>query len=357
MIKYPLVEINLNKIEHNTRELVKYCNKYNIKVAAVTKVFCAEKQIVESIVKGGVSLLADSRIENIMNMKKFKLPKLLLRLPMISQVEEVVEYADISLNSHIETIKCLSEVAIKKGKVHKVILMIDLGDLREGIFNNEEIIYTVDEILKLKGVELIGLGTNLTCYGGVIPTEENLGKLVNIKKDIENRNNIKLEIISGGNSSSLYLVGKREIPKEINQLRLGESIVLGRETAYGNRINRTYDDCFILSTEIIEIRDKPSVPIGEIGMDAFGNKPSFDDRGIRRRAICAIGKQDIDINDLIPIDKKIDILGASSDHLILDVTESGKSYRIGDIIHFKLTYGGILRTMTSKYVQKEYVCK
>jgi len=351
---YPRIEIYLDKIKHNTSKLVSICADSNIKVAGVTKVFCGDPTIAKALLDGGVSILADSRIENLKELKDINLPKLLLRLPMLSQAVEVVRYADISLNSEIETIKELSKKAMESGKIHDIILMIDLGDLREGIYEEKQIIDTVTEILTLPGVRLVGLGTNLTCYGGIIPRSDNLNKLVEYSQIIESKFNIKLEIISGGNSSSLHLLESKEMPPKINQLRLGESLVLGRETAFGSLINETYDDCFKLVAEIIEIKDKPSIPIGEIGMDAFGNKPTFVDMGTRRRAICAVGKQDVDPGDIIPEDSNIKILGSSSDHLILDITEVEHKYIIGDKVIFKLTYGGILRLMTSKYISKVY---
>ncbi|SCG83230.1 alanine racemase domain-containing protein [Proteiniborus sp. DW1] len=353
---YPRVEISLDKIRHNAKKLISLCNNNGINVAAVTKVFCGMPEIAKVLVESGASVLADSRIENLKRLQSIEVPKLLLRLPMISQADEVVQFADISLNSELETIRVLSQKAVDRSKIHSIILMIDLGDLREGILDEEETLKTVAEILRLKGIKLLGLGTNLTCYAGVIPKHENLNHLVNIKEKIEKEFSIKLEIVSGGNSSSLYLLdGGEGVPKGINQLRLGESIVLGRETAFGNIMEDTYEDCFRLVTEIIEIKDKPSLPIGEIGMDAFGNKPVFQDKGIRKRAICAIGKQDVSIDNIVPEDEKITIFGGSSDHLIIDVTDSLKNYKVGDKVSFKLSYGGILSTSTSEYVAKVFI--
>jgi len=350
---YPRVEVDLNKLKHNVNVLVHLCKEKQIEVAGVTKVFCGNPQIAKAYVEGGVSYLADSRIENLIKLKDLNLPKMLIRIPMLSEVDKVVEYADISLNSEIETIRAISNVSIKKGKKHKIILMVDLGDLREGYFNEDELYDVVEQVMNMSGVKLIGLGTNLTCYGGVIPSEDNLGRLVRISNNIKEKYNIDLEIISGGNSSSLHLLLKGKEVNGINMLRLGESLVLGRETAYGQKIEDTYEDCFQLLAEIIEIKEKPSVPIGEIGMDAFGNVPTFVDKGIRKRMICAIGKQDVDIDSIIPIDEKISILGASSDHLILDGTDSDVNYKIGDVVRFNLTYSGILKVMTSEYVKKE----
>lgn len=352
---YPRVEVDLEKLENNVKTLVDLCKEYGIVVAGVTKVFCGNPEIADAYVKGGVEYLADSRVENLIKLKDINLPKILLRLPMISEAKEVVKWADISLNSELDTIKALSDAAVEISTIHNIILMVDLGDLREGYFDENELYDVVEEILKLGGVKLVGIGTNLTCYGGVIPSEENLGRLVKISKNIKEKHNMDLEIISGGNSSSLHLLLKNKEIKGINMIRLGESLVLGKETAYGNNIENTNDDVFQLVAEIIEVKEKPSVPVGEIGRDAFGKVPTFVDKGIRKRIICAIGKQDVDIDCLSPTDKDITILGGSSDHLILDGTESKKKYKVGDKLKFKLSYGGILSTMTSEYVKKAMI--
>ncbi len=351
---YPKVIINLKTIRENVKNIVDLCNKQGIKVAGVTKVFCANTDIVNAYIDGGVSYLADSRIQNLIKLKDFHIPKIMLRLPMKSEAESIVEYADISLNSELDTIEILSKKAIEKNKIHKIILMVDLGDLREGYFEKELLFKDIEKITQLKGVQIIGIGTNLTCYGGVIPTSNVLDKLIKLGYEIEEKYNIELEIISGGNSSSIHLLKKKGLCG-INNLRLGESFVLGNETAYGEQIEGTSNDAFILQVEVIEVKEKPSIPTGELGRDAFGNIPVFVDRGIRKRIICAIGKQDVDVDSLEPLDEEIIILGGSSDHLILDGSDSEVDYKVGDIIEFKMSYGGILRVMTSEYVSKEII--
>ncbi len=355
-MNYPRMVINLETITNNVKTVVELCNKKNIKVVGVTKVFCGNLIIANAYILGGVSYLADSRIENLIRLKNLDIPKIMLRLPMISEAEKIVEYTDISLNSEIETIKVLSEKATEKGRIHKIILMVDLGDLREGYYHDESLFKVVEEVLKLKGVELIGLGTNLTCYGGVIPSKEILQRLVNLGKSIEDKHNINLEIMSGGNSSSIHLLDKDEV-EGINNLRFGESLILGTESAYGKQIEGTKNDAFTLDVEIIEIKEKPSVPTSEIGRDAFGQIPTFIDRGVRKRILCAVGKQDVDFDTLYPLDEGIIILGGSSDHVILDGTDSKVDYKVGDIIKFRMHYVSVLRAMTSEYVEKVIVEK
>ncbi|MCC5911515.1 MAG: alanine/ornithine racemase family PLP-dependent enzyme [Clostridiaceae bacterium] len=351
----PRIDINYDKLKHNANNMVNKYQQHGVHIAAVTKGFCAVPEIAKAIVEAGVKYLADSRVENLIKLKEFPLEKILLRLPMISQAEKVVQYADISLNSEMETMKALNKYAAAQNKLHKIILMIDLGDLREGIFDEKQIDAIFDELKTLKHIQPIGIGTNLTCFGGVIPDEKNLGRLVNLGKYIEENFDVKLEIISGGNSSSIYLVEESRMVQGINQLRLGEAILLGTESAYGKILEDQYQDVFKLVAEIVEIKEKPSVPIGEIGRDAFGNVPTFNDRGVRQRAILAVGKQDFGMHEITPMDKNISILGSSSDHLIVDITDSSEPLKVGDELQFALGYGALMSLMTSEYVYKNII--
>lgn len=348
---YPRVIVDLKKVKSNTKIVADICKEKNVDIMGVTKVFCGDPQIAEAEMKGGIKYFADSRIENLAKLKDLDLPKILLRLPMISQADEVVHYADISLNSELKTIEALNIAAMAKKKIHRIILMIDLGDLREGILpaQFEE---TVEAILKLQNIMLHGIGVNLTCYGGVIPNQENLGQLSDFASIIKEKYNHHLEIVSGGNSSSFYLVPQDKLPQGINNLRMGEILVLGRETAYGELVEGMADDAFVFEAEIVELKEKDSLPTGEIGMDAFGNKPSFVDKGRRLRAIIAAGVQDVRADQLIPLDERIDYLGASSDHMIWDVTDT--DYKVGDVLSFKLEYGALLSLFTSEYIGKIY---
>lgn len=354
-MKYPAIEINLSKIRKNAKVITKLLKGYGIDIVGVTKVSNGSMEIAKTFIEGGIKVIGDSKIENLKAYKSLPAKKMLLRIPMISEAEDVVSYADISLNSEIDTMKALSKEAEKMGKRHEVILMIDVGDLREGIFYENELMETVEEVLNYRGIKLTGIGTNLTCFGAIIPSKENLGKLVLIRDNINRKFNINLEVVSGGNSSSLCLIQNKEMPKGINQLRLGTALLLGLIEVSRTRISNTYIDAFKLIAEIVEIKKKPSKPIGEVAMDAFRNVPSFEDKGDMIRAICAVGKQDCDPQFMIPEDERIKILGASSDHLILDITKCKDHYKIGSKISFILDYVAILRSMTSSYVNKIYV--
>jgi len=349
---YPRIEINLKDIEENTRKIVEICKRSGIEIAAVTKLVCGHPSIAELVAKSGVVMLADARIENVRKYKSCDIPKMMLRLPMRSQVDQVVELCSTSLVSDIEMMYLLNEAAIKRQLIHDVIVMIDMGDLREGIFSEEEIHKTFMKACNLRGIRIAGVGVNLSCYGGVVPTQEILRKLVSMKDHLNRKHNLDLKIVSGGNSGTLSLLIKEgKLPKGITHLRLGASIFMGIGLN-DEPIEGLNQNAFRLVCEVIEVRRKPSVPIGEVGLDAFGNRPVFEDKGDIVRCICAVGRQDVSPSDLIPCDDDIEVLGASSDHLIIDVTQSETAYHIGDKISFDLTYGGCLSLMTSEYVNK-----
>lgn len=352
----PVLEINLDKIKHNAQKIKNFCEKYDIKVCAITKGFCADLSIAEAIIEAGLDFLGDSRIQNIIKMKK-KFPQvkyMMIRIPKISEAEEVITYADISLQSQLEVIEAYSQKAITMGKVHNIILMIDVGDLREGVMP-EDAEMMVGKILSMKGVKLIGIGTNVGCYGSIMPTVENAEILVNLRDRLEKLYNIQLPIISGGATSSLKLLRENKMPKGINNLRIGEAILLGEDSNNGILLEGYFQDAFILKAEVVELREKPSVPIGERGYDAFGNQPEYPDRGIRRRAILSVGRQDVRVEALAPMCKDMEILGASSDHLIVDVTDSKEHIEPGSLISFRCAYSAMLTLTTSPYVEKVYV--
>ena len=351
----PRLDIYLGKIKSNSKHITDLCLKHKIEVVGITKGCCAIPEVAQAMIDGGIKILGDSRIDNLRNLKKTKLKaeRMLIRIPMLSEVDRVIEYADISLNSEISVIKNLSQSSLKRNTVHKIILMIDLGDLREGVMPNNAV-KMVEKIIKLPGIKLIGIGTNFCCVSGVMPTQRKLRKLVKLAEEIEKKFQIDIKIISVGGTSVFKFVEDNTIPCRINQLRIGVGILLGQDDVRLNNISETYQDTFILTGEVIELKEKPSLPQGEIGRDAFGKIPVFTDLGIRKRAILALGKQDIHLKSLIPLKEKIKIIGASSDHLIIDVTDLNKNIKVGDEISFKLNYPALLSATTSKYINKYF---
>jgi len=352
-IRTPRLEIFPDRITQNARAVIGLCQGHGAQVAAVCKVSAAHPAVVHALEKGGADMIADSRISNLMAMANTGLdvPLMLLRIPAPSRAADVVRCADLTLNSSLETIQLLSEAAQFLDRRHQVLVMVDVGDLREGLWPDHAVA-VVRGAARLPNIEVVGLGCNLACYGGVIPSVENMQALIQVRDACREATGLPLDLLSGGNSANLPLLVSGAMPKEINHFRIGEAIVLGRNVIDRSPWPGTRQDTFRLVAEVVEVARKPSIPIGDLGQDAFGGTPCFVDRGVRLRAICNLGRQDVVVDGIEPLDPGIIVLGGSSDHLILDVEDALEPVRLGSEIAFHPGYGALLALSTSPYVQK-----
>lgn len=348
----PRIEISLAQIRHNARILTELYGKKGISLMGVSKATLGDPAIAAAMIQGGVKFIADSRLENIQKMKNAGIStQFVLLRTALSQASSIIKYVDISLNTELETVKELSHYANVNNKIHRIILMVELGDLREGILPYD-LPQFVKKVLELSHIEIIGIGCNLACYGGIKPNNQKMLELSKLTDAIEKEFQINLEVISGGNSANHEWYESAQKVGRINNLRLGESILLGCETVNRKAIPGLYTNAFQLIAEVIESKEKPSFPFGEICQNAFGNVPTFLDRGVRRRVIIALGRQDILVSGLRP-SKDMEILGSSSDHIVLD--SNNYDFKVGSEVKFNLDYGGLLSAMTSPFVKKQFV--
>jgi len=350
---YPWLRIDLDKIEHNSRTLVALCSEHGIAVSGVTKATCGNPDVANAMLRGGVSSIADSRLENIHRLQAAGVDTsyTLLRLPPLSGVDSVVATVGLSLNSELCVLQALSVAATRLGVQHDVILMVDLGDLREGIWP-DDLMPVVDEAIQLAGIRIVGIGANLACFSGVVPSESSMTRLVELADALEQRCHVTLQWVSGVNSSGLDLIASGHMPRRINHARLGEAILLGRETVHRRPWPDTFQDAFVLHAEVLELKNKPSLPIGERSEDAFGHHPAFEDRGLIKRALLNVGREDVDVAGITPIDSRLRVIGASSGYLAVDATAAGDDIRVGSEVAFALNYSALVAAMTSAYVKK-----
>lgn len=345
------IVVDLETIEANTRRLADRLP--GLDLVGVTKVTCGEPAVGRAMLRGGATALADSRPANLARLRAagITVPLWLLRAPAPAQADEVVQLADVSLESELITVRALDAAAGARGLVHGVVCMVDLGDLREGVLP-DDLLPFVEEVAALPHVRVTGVGVNLTCYGAIVPSEENLGELVRRAADVEDLLGRPI-VVSGGDSGSLGLALSGRLPAGITSLRVGEAILLGLDTLTREPLAGLRQDAFVLRAPIIECLVKPSLPRGESAQDAFGNRPVHEDRGDRRRAILALGRQDTYPDLLTPVDRRVAVLGASSDHLIVDVEAVSPPPEVGDVVELTPGCGSVLQAFTSPYVEKE----
>lgn len=344
------MEIDLAKITHNADVLVAALAQRGISVTGVTKATLGSAEIARAWLRAGVTGLGDSRVENLRTLRAASVGArlTLIRSPMLTQVDEVVHHADASLNTEVDIIRALSAAAAGAGRMHGIILMVELGDLREGIMPRE-VESVVRETLRLPNLSLDGIGTNLACHNGVSPDATNMGELTGLADSIESRFGLDLPTISGGNSGNLDWVLSGADPQRVNDLRLGESLLLGREPLHRRPIDGLHTDAITLVAEVIESGTKPSQPWGDIAQSAFGQTPRTGRNGNTQQAVLAVGEQDTDCRALVA-PAGFEITGASSDHLVLDCGSSLP--RVGTEVRFQLGYSALVRAMTSPFVSQ-----
>lgn len=360
MSKYPKLTVDHEALRSNMTQIVSWCGDAGIDVAGVIKASSGMASFALDYESAGAKWIASSRLEQLKRAREagVRLPLMMIRIPMISEIPEMIRICDYSLASDFTAIKTIEEEAAKSDKIHSVILMADLGDLREGFFEVEELADVAEYIEnRCDFVHLAGIGTNLGCYGSVMPTKDKMEQLVSYAEAVEAVIGRQIDIISGGATSSLMAVFDGDMPDRINMLRIGAVAACGPmedlRTVYGRgEIDCMRDDAFTLEAEVIEVRTKPTHPIGKLGVDAFGNKPKYKDRGMRQRALLAVGRADYgDTGDIIPELPGAEVIGASGDHTIIDIEDCEDVIRAGDIMKFKLRYSAIMFLTSSENVK------
>lgn len=353
------ITLETKKLANNFNHLNDFFKSHNIDWSIVTKILCGNEEYLTELLNLGIKQYSDSRISNLKMIKNLdaNAQTIYIKPPAKGVIEEVVTYADISMNTDFHTIEMLSEEAVKQNKIHKIIIMIDLGELREGVMR-EDFIDFYAKVFEMKNIEVVGLGTNLACLYGVKPNNDKLLQLCLYKQLIELKFNVKIPFVSGGSSVTIPLIKQGLLPKDINHFRVGETLFMGTD-AYNNVPFKNMDnDIFKLYAEIIELYEKPLIPSGELGSNLEGNVMTFDEKNIGKssvRAIIDIGLLDIDMKHLEATDENVKLAGATSDMVVLDLGENLTNFKVGDQMEFTLDYMGIVRIMNSKYIEKRVV--
>ncbi|MCB0761218.1 MAG: alanine racemase [Flavobacteriales bacterium] len=356
--------IETEKIRENILNLSKYFDEHNTQWSLITKVFSGEmdflRQILTDDIIQNLNTVGDSRLTSLKNLRSVRpdLRTIYIKPPARVYASDVVEYADISLNSSLGTLEALDQAAQHKNKEHKVIIMIELGELREGV-NRSDIVDFFEQALRFKHIEIIGIGSNLGCMYGVEPTYDKLMQLKLYKELLENRFSISLPIVSGGSSITLPLIDQGAVPPEINHFRIGEAAFFGLSPLDNQPFENLHTHTFELAANIIEIEEKKVLPDGHIGDANVGHTANLDAASKEDTSVKAIldfGLIDVAQEDIEPIDKSITFVGITSDMLVVDLGPAGeKKYQIGDQVRFAPNYMAVARLLHSKFIDQVFV--
>ena len=360
MREYPCLEIDLSMIRENLSLLSALCEQYGITPYGIVKCVNAIGPVVQLFDDSPCAVLGSSRVSQLASMREqgVKKPLLLIRSPMLSEIADVARYADICLHSGMETIKAMEKEAEKLGVTRGVLLAVELGDLRDGFWDREELVEAAVFAENSPHLTLEGVSVNLGCYGTILATPKKMEELIEAARLVEARIGRKLAVVSGGASSSVQMLLDGTMPEGINNLRIGEMFLIGWTNPgepFGCEPDFLNIQTFKMKAEVIEVHRKPSVPIGEKTVNAFGQAVEFEDRGEHTRAVLAAGRLDFgDWEGLVPLLPGAKVLGASSDHMLLDVEDCEVKPKVGDVIEFHGIWSHFLRLTAAHDVKIVY---
>ena len=351
------VQLYKDRLQHNYLFLQKLFEKHEKDWAIVTKILCGNELFLKEVLELGIQEVCDSRLSNLKKIKEINpdIQTVYIKPPPKRSLKNVVKYADVSFNSESAIIQLLSEEAVRQNKVHKVTIMIELGDLREGIMG-ENLLDFYEKVFNLPNIEIVAIGANLNCLHGVMPSQDKLIQLSLYKQLIEATFHKKIRWVTGGTSVTIPLLFKKQVPKSINHFRIGETLYFGNDLVTGKPIKGMKTDVFRLFAEILEITEKPKVPIGQMAENPYGEVFDVDTNDYGKtsyRAIIDVGSLDISPEYLIPDDPEVAVVNASSDMLIVDLGDTKRNYNVGGIISFTLKYMGALHLLNSDYIDKK----
>ena len=353
--------VKSDEIIQNVEKLNNFLDKHSVTWSLVVKVLSGHREFLEKLlfhpIVKNLHSVGDSRISGLQIIKEInpEIVTMYVKPPAMDAIEAIVSYADISLNSSYRTIEALNAEAGRQGKRHRVIIMIELGELREGILR-EKVIDFYKRVFELKNIDIEGIGTNLGCMYGIQPTYDKLLQMSLYKQLIDAKFNTNLPLISGGSSITLPLVGKSAMPKNINHLRIGETPFLGTSPFDGTQFLGLSTDAFEYLGNVIELELKETSPDGILTEGNIGHTSENFDWDHSYRAILDFGILDVDVNELTPKDPEIRFAGTTSDMSVYDLGPVDKNkkcrYKVGDKIRFSPSYMAVARLMNSKFIDK-----
>ena len=321
----PRLTIDLKRIRSNTDRMIEACRGRGVEVMGVTKGVCGDVEVARILVEGGATALGDARLDNLSSLRMGGLgvPLWLLRSPSPRDVPGCVAMADGSLQSDLDVVRLLSEESRRRGSTHRVVVMVDLDTGREGL-HPDDVPRACSEVANLDGLELDGLGLYFDFASTAAEQRVAFDSFVSLAQGID----VPLRLLSGGTSNVLELVLDGTLPEQVNHLRLGTAPLLGIFTSHGPReIGGWERDTFLLETEVIEVKKT------------------------RPEALLSLGHLDAPMKYLYPTEPGLELVRASSDHMVVRFTEP---LAVGDTVRFRLGYSAMNRLIASRYTRIVY---
>lgn len=332
----PELIIRLDTLRHNAGVLSRALAAKGIEMRGVVKACHGDVRVASAFLQGGANGLADSRADNLRRLRAaFPSVELaMLRPAPRKELAAVMRDADLLLTGSMHLLEDLAALATTAEITLRVIIMLETGEEREGMsisLAREAMRWT----RQVESLELVGLGTHTACRGAP-PSSTSVLHLLELAEEEKRCFQVEQPIISAGNSSMLLAALAGELPAGV-ELRIGEAVLLGRETARGEELEGLSSEAFTFLAEVVETKEGRG-----------------EDGRCEPRSLVAAGRSDLGAGSLIPRVPGMRVVEYFGDLTLLAGEGPSGSPRRGETLAFSLDYQGVLGAMAGPYVSRGY---
>lgn len=319
--------VDKKKISENVSQILDRCHKAGVSLLTVFKEGTIRRRLLEVLFEAGVDRLGVAHYPNPAYRIPRQVEKILLYLTPWSALDEIVSSYDMSFQSDPDTVERLAVAAARQKVRHRVLLVAEAGDLRDGL-PMEELCDLAAKVAKRHSpnIEISGIAANFACLNDSLPTKEIFIKLVECTNSLKERLKTDNPVLSVGGSDVLEWIDRgNRLPTEVTEIRCGTAVLLGTYPYSDNPIPGTNTDTITLEAEVLECRVKQG----------------------RVRAVMDFGTLDTSPEDVrIPLEG-MSFEGASSGYTVFDVTECKAPVKTGMHLSFRLNYHSLSRAFLS----------
>ena len=329
---------DLQLLRGNVRALIAHCQELGVHLLPVLKGVEAWPVLAAMCLEEGLGHLAVSSASQAARLAGAGLPRpVMLGLPPLSQVRDVASLCCRSVVSTEEAALALAEQARTLRLPHGVLLMMDLGDGREGCRPDQvPALARAVRHMTHPWFSLDGVAANFGCLVEAPPSPQSLDVLTMVACEVGRRAGEAGEVSLGG-SVLLPWLADHALPACVTELRIGYALFLGHFMGQDCAVAGLRQDAFLLAAEVLEAGVKQT-----------------EAEGLRRRIVLDVGVLEIAPNRLIPLDAGMRLVGASSDYLVYDVEECPRHFVTGEEVLFRPGYESLARAFHSCSVKKPY---
>ncbi len=345
----PYLSIHMPSIVENLQRVKKTCDSRGYTLLPVTKVCLSEPVIVDAFAGCGIGTVADSSLACLSRLQG-EIKRFLLKIGL-HEARNGGLRCDCLYTSSMEVLESVSE---RNDGCREVFLALELGDLREGILP-EELPGFIQAARALPNIEITGLGANFGCLMGKLPDGLVAEALDDAVRRVRRQTGFEFEYISFGGTAVYPALVSGTLPDRVNHVRIGEAIFFGYNLTRDEPIEGLIDDAFVLSGEILEVRNKRVDRWGVYGLNAFGEEIRNGESGFRKRAVLDFGELGAPAGGLTPLDDGVRIIGSTHDYTVVDISSCSSGYRTGGFIDFKLNYTSAARAFISPEIENRLI--